>query len=107
MSGGSEADFQLGYAVNVDSHVALLKAVTVHQKENRQGKPLPIYVYTSSQAVYGGPQCLPEVRPRFMWRFSSSAHVPSARVTQATVDPEVTPLYPESSYGVAKQIVEL
>lgn len=60
MSGGSEQDFELGYRVNVDSHVSLLKGVTKHHKESRpQGSPLPLYIYTSSQAVYGGPKCLP------------------------------------------------
>ncbi|KAL7418008.1 hypothetical protein BDY24DRAFT_346315 [Mrakia frigida] len=85
MSGGSEADFELGYRVNVDSHLALLKYTTKHHKDERQGAPLPIYIYISGLAVYGGPACEPK----------------------ADVNGDDTPLYPETSYGVAKAITEL
>jgi hypothetical protein len=37
--------------VNVDSHVALLKATTAHHREVRGDAPLPIYVYASGLAV--------------------------------------------------------
>lgn len=61
MSGGSEANFELGYAVNVDSHLNLLRATHEHAKEHSDS-PKPIYVFISSQAVYGGPKCRPEDR---------------------------------------------
>lgn len=51
MSLGSEADFALGYSVNVDSHVALLKATTAHHRDVRGDAPLPIYVFASGLAV--------------------------------------------------------
>lgn len=60
MSGGSEANFALGWAVNVDSHVALLKAAHAHS--DRVWKPSGlkmVYVFISSLAVYGGPKCKP------------------------------------------------
>jgi len=81
MSGGSEQNFELGYAVNVDSHLNLLK-VTRAQSE---GKPKPVYVFVSSLAVYGGPKCTPE----------------------SFVVPKDTPVLAGSSYGVEKQIMEL
>ena len=61
MSGGSEADFNLGWTVNVDSHVALLKAVHAHaDKTTAAGEPRPVHIFASSLAVYGGPKCKPE-----------------------------------------------
>jgi len=57
MSGGAEANFELGWAVNVDSNVNLLKATHAHAKEKGTK---PVYVFVSSLAVYGGPKCLPE-----------------------------------------------
>jgi len=57
MSGGAEADFDLGYAVNVDSHLNLLKTAHAHAKA-RSSKP--VYVFVSSLAVYGGPKATPQ-----------------------------------------------
>ena len=57
MSGQSESHFELGYAVNVDSHLNLLKTARASVKP---GRPLPVYVFVSSLAVYGGPKCTPE-----------------------------------------------
>ena len=57
MSGGSEANFELGYAVNVDAHLNLLKITRASAKK---GGPVPVYVFVSSLAVYGGPKCTPE-----------------------------------------------
>jgi nucleoside-diphosphate-sugar epimerase len=60
MSGGSEADFELGWAVNVDSHVTLLKAARAHSDKvwKPRGTKM-VYVFISSLAVYGGPKCKP------------------------------------------------
>ena len=52
VSGGAEADFDLGYRVNLDGTRGLLEAC------RRQAKP-PRFVFTSSVAVFGGE--LPEV----------------------------------------------
>ena len=52
VSGGAEADFGLGYRVNLDGTRGLLEAC------RRQAKP-PRFVFTSSVAVFGGE--LPEV----------------------------------------------
>lgn len=82
MSGGAEANFELGWAVNVDSNVNLLKATHEHAKEKNIK---PVYVFVSSLAVYGGPKCLPE----------------------SYVVPQDTPVLAQSSYGVQKQISEL
>ena len=82
MSGGSEANFELGWAVNVDSHVTLLKATHAHAKKQNSK---PLYVFVSSLAVYGGPKCLPE----------------------SYVKPQDTPVVPQTSYGVQKHIIEL
>ncbi|KAM0755428.1 NAD(P)-binding protein [Meredithblackwellia eburnea MCA 4105] len=84
MSGGSEANFDLGYKVNVDSHHALLEAARKESAKRTDGKKV-IYVYISGLAVYGGDKCLPA----------------------DFVVPEVTPLFPETSYGTAKAITEL
>lgn len=61
MSGGAEADFELGWAVNVDSHIALIKAAHAHSDAvwKPQGKKM-VYVFISSLAVYGGPKARPE-----------------------------------------------
>jgi nucleoside-diphosphate-sugar epimerase len=82
MSGGAEANFELGWSVNVDANVNLLKATHEHAKEKGTK---PIYVFVSSMAVYGGPKCLPENR----------------------VIPADTPPLAQSSYGIQKQIMEL
>lgn len=60
MSGGSEADFELGYRVNVDSHLALLKQVRRYGEGRDDGKKV-VYVYFSGLAVYGGPKCEPRM----------------------------------------------
>ncbi len=52
VSGGAEADFELGYKVNLDGTRGLLDA------SRKQAKP-PRFVFTSSVAVFGGE--LPEV----------------------------------------------
>lgn len=89
MSGGSETNFDLGYAVNVDSNVTLLRAAYAHaQATNQTGPSAPhklSYVFVSSLAIYGGDKCKPTDR----------------------VIPEDTPLIPGTSYGVEKNIVEL
>ena len=77
MSGGSEADFDLGYRVNVDSHRVLLEAARKETAKRADGQKV-IYgehrdsagvspssankttVYTSGLAVYGGDMCKPE-----------------------------------------------
>ncbi|KAM0745880.1 NAD(P)-binding protein [Meredithblackwellia eburnea MCA 4105] len=82
MSGGSEANFDLGFHVNVDSHRVLLEQARF---EGQQRGQKILYVFSSSLAVYGGPKCRP----------------------QDYVDPETTPLFPETSYGAAKAIAEL
>ena len=56
MSGGSESNFELGYAVNVDSHLNLLRVT----RESMRRDHVPVYVFVSSLAVYGGPKCTPE-----------------------------------------------
>ena len=56
MSGGAEANFELGWAVNVDSNVNLLKQTHAHAKEHSFK---PTYVFVSSLAVYGGPKAEP------------------------------------------------
>ncbi|KAL1405533.1 hypothetical protein Q8F55_009171 [Vanrija albida] len=89
MSGGSEANFELGWAVNVDSHVALLKAVRKHNDEifgkPDGSNPRIVHVFISSLAVYGGPKAGPKDH----------------------VIPSDTPLIAGTSYGVQKQIGEL
>lgn len=60
MSGGSEANFELGWAVNVDSHVNLLKAAHEHANTHFTDGPKPRYVFVSSLAVYGGEKARPE-----------------------------------------------
>ncbi|WVN88104.1 uncharacterized protein L203_103304 [Cryptococcus depauperatus CBS 7841] len=85
MSGGAEANFPLGYAVNVDSNVLLLQTAYKHSLSLPAGAPRPLYVFISSLAVYGGPKCRP----------------------QDYVIPKDTPVIPGSSYGVQKSIAEL
>lgn len=89
MSGGAEANFDLGYAVNVDSNLHLLKAAYAHAKATGQAGPESqkklSYVFVSSLAVYGGPKCQPTDR----------------------VVPDETAVVPGTSYGVEKSIVEL
>jgi hypothetical protein len=66
MSGGAEANFPLGYAVNVDSHINLLKVSHAHAEQHFKSGPKPRYV--SSLAVYGGPKARPEslVKPEYV-----------------------------------------
>lgn len=85
MSGGSEANFELGYAVNVDSHVSLLKVARAHAESALPAGVKMTYVFISSLAVYGGDKCKP------------TDHVV----------PADTPIIPGTSYGVEKTIVEL
>ncbi|KZT54608.1 NAD(P)-binding protein [Calocera cornea HHB12733] len=84
MSGGSEANFDFGYKVNIDSHRHLLEATRQHGAKY-PNDPKILYVLTSSLAVYGGPLALPE----------------------SHVNPDATPVTPESSYGIAKAIMEM
>ncbi|WWC61570.1 uncharacterized protein I303_104154 [Kwoniella dejecticola CBS 10117] len=83
MSGGSEANFPLGYSVNIDSHRALLDAAHKHAEKHFSSGPKPVYVFASSLAVYG------------------------AVTPQSVVDPKTKPVVPESSYGVQKHVVEM
>ncbi|EIW68076.1 NAD-dependent epimerase/dehydratase [Tremella mesenterica] len=83
MSGGAEANFDLGYAVNVDAHLNVLKTAVAHAATFPEGEKT-VYVFASSLAVYGGPKCRP----------------------QDLVVPADTPLIPETSYGCQKQIIE-
>lgn len=86
MSGGAEANFDLGYAVNVDANLLLLQSTYAHAQATLSPEaPRPIYVFVSSLAVYGGPKCRP----------------------QDYVVPKDTPIIPGSSYGVQKTIAEL
>lgn len=85
MSGASESNFDLGYAVNVDSHVKLLKAARKHSEATFPQGTKMVYVFISSLAVYGGPKCKPT----------------------DYVLPNDTPIIPGTSYGVEKTISEL
>lgn len=89
MSGGSEVNFDLGYAVNVDSNLSLLRTAFAHAQATGQAGPDAAhklsYVFVSSLAVYGGPKCKPTDR----------------------VVPDETPVVPGTSYGIEKSIVEL
>ncbi|KAJ9094827.1 hypothetical protein QFC20_006805 [Naganishia adeliensis] len=85
MSGQSEADFELGYNVNIFSHLNVLSVLAKHAESRPSGEPLPVHVNVSSLAVYGGPKAQPT----------------------SCVIPEDTPLQPETSYGVCKSVVEL
>jgi nucleoside-diphosphate-sugar epimerase len=82
MSGGSEANFDLGWNVNFNSHVSLLQHTHAHAKEINTK---PLYVFVSSLAVYGGPKCLPE----------------------SYVVPADTPALPQTSYGIQKFCMEM
>jgi NAD(P)-dependent dehydrogenase (short-subunit alcohol dehydrogenase family) len=62
MSGQSEADFELGYNVNVFSHLNVLSALAKHAESREKGEPLPVHVNVSSLAVYGGPKATPNSR---------------------------------------------
>jgi hypothetical protein len=62
MSGGSEADFTLGYSINIFSHMSLLSYMASHAAARPEGEPLPVYVNTSSLAVYGGEKATPMSR---------------------------------------------
>lgn len=87
MSGGSEQDFDLGYQVNVDSHLVLLKAVTAHHRAARHGLSLPLYVQSSGLAVYGGPKSVCGTDSFILRR--APAESSSYRCSpQATVAPE-------------------
>jgi len=72
MSGGAEANFPLGYAVNVDSHINLLKVSHAHAEQHFKSGPKPRYVFVSSLAVYGGPKARPEsfVKPEYVFPVS-------------------------------------
>ncbi|MBF9058055.1 NAD-dependent epimerase/dehydratase family protein [Rhodobacterales bacterium HKCCSP123] len=78
VSGAAEADFELGYRVNLDATRALFEAIRrAHMAEGY----CPRLVFTSSLAVYGAP--LPELIP--------DDHIRA----------------PHTSYGVQKAITEL
>lgn len=74
LSGQSEAEFDVGMRVNVDGTRALLEAA------RKTGKK-PLFIYTSSLAVFGGP--MPDIVP------------------------EDLALLPQSSYGAEKAIGEI
>jgi hypothetical protein len=63
MSGQSEKDFTLGYAINLYSHLNLIAATTEHaqsQSQSQGGEVMkPVYVNVSSLAVYGGEKATP------------------------------------------------
>ncbi|BFZ57054.1 hypothetical protein PYCC9005_004104 [Savitreella phatthalungensis] len=85
MSSQSEADFDLGFAVNVTSVLAVLNKIRACSSERvDRGEQLCKVVLTSSVAVFGGVSVLPEVGPS-----------------------ELNAATPESSYGTAKLTCEL
>jgi hypothetical protein len=86
MSGGAEANFTLGWDVNVDAHVNLLKTTYAHAKSTGVK---PNYVYASSLAVYGGPKCTPQsfVIPKWVHLFSSGVGAGA----HGTCIPDVSP----------------
>jgi nucleoside-diphosphate-sugar epimerase len=57
MSGQSEANQQLGYNVNIESHKNLLEAAKKVQEST--GKKIT-FVHISGLAVFGGDMCKPE-----------------------------------------------
>ncbi|KAK7520450.1 hypothetical protein IWZ03DRAFT_373003 [Phyllosticta citriasiana] len=77
MSSGSEANLELGYSVNLDSHRALYDVLRKHQ-------PGAVVVFTSSTAVYGPPETAG----------------PSRVFTEATLP------QPQGSYGTQKFMAE-
>lgn len=60
MSGQSESDFELGYNVNLFSHLNLIAVAAKHTKSRAEGEPATTYVNVSSLAVYGGPKATPQ-----------------------------------------------
>jgi nucleoside-diphosphate-sugar epimerase len=78
VSGAAEADFELGYRVNLDATRALLEAI---RRAHLADGYCPRLVFTSSLAVYGAP--LPDLIP--------DDHIRA----------------PHTSYGVQKAITEL
>lgn len=105
MSGGAEANFPLGYSVNVDSHVNLLKVAHKHAQQHFPDRK-PIYVFVSSLAVYGGPKARPEsyVKPEYVLCLGREA-APAG--TSTLTSESETPALAETSYGCQKQIIEL
>ncbi|KAI1345268.1 NAD-dependent epimerase/dehydratase [Xylariaceae sp. FL0016] len=83
MSGGAEANLELGWRVNWDSHRAILDHL-------RARAPGTVVVFPSSLAVYGPP---------------SSSSPPSGAAT-VTVTSEATCPAPRSSYGAQKLVAE-
>ncbi|KAH7103698.1 NAD-dependent epimerase/dehydratase [Auriculariales sp. MPI-PUGE-AT-0066] len=77
MSAGSEANLELGYRVNLDSHRQLYDVLRVHQ-------PGATVVYTSATAVYGPPETAG----------------PARIFTEATLP------QPQGSYGTQKFMIE-
>jgi hypothetical protein len=59
MSGQSEKDFTLGYAINLYSHLNLIAATTEHAQQQGGESVKPVYVNVSSLAVYGGEKATP------------------------------------------------
>ena len=59
MSGQSEQDFELGYQVNLHSHLNLIHTTAAHARSRPDGEALPVYINVSSLAVYGGPKATP------------------------------------------------
>lgn len=78
MSGGAEADFELGMSANLDSTRLMLEKLRSLQSQD--AKP-PVFLYTSSGAVYGG-------------------DLPNNTVTDETVPA------PQGSYGMQKLCCE-
>jgi nucleoside-diphosphate-sugar epimerase len=103
MSGGAEANFPLGYAVNVDSHINLLKVSHAHAEQHFKSGPKPRYVFVSSLAVYGGPKARPEslVKPEYV------IFRTTVQQGEEIANGSETPVLAETSYGCQKQIIEL
>ncbi|MFN3417095.1 MAG: D-erythronate dehydrogenase [Caldimonas sp.] len=81
VSAECEADFDLGLRSNLDATRALLDACRV---QSSRGGPVPLFVFSSSVAVYGSDPALP---------------------LPAVVDDRTLPT-PQSSYGIHKFICE-
>jgi hypothetical protein len=60
MSGQSESDFTLGYAVNLHSHLNLIAAAAEHSSSRSASSPPVSYINVSSLAVYGGAKATPQ-----------------------------------------------
>ena len=90
MSGQSEQDFTLGYAINLYSHLNLIAATTKHAESRDQADKVPVYINVSSLAVYGGDKATPasKVIPEWVTKvcnITTDANDPTSQ--GHTVDP--------------------